>query len=428
MVGGRAPRGAGLPPAARPPETSLNPKLALPLALLGLGGVASAILYATGPAPERKPEERWAPLVRVQRAEAEPVQLRVEAHGTVVPRTESELVTQVAGEVVWVSPALVAGGFFAEGDELVRIEATDYELAMESARAAVARTESEAQRSKKERDRQRRLADQSVASQSRIDDAESAWSQAEASLREARAALARARRDLERTRLRAPFDGRVRQERIDVGQFTNRGDRIATLYAVDYAEVRLPVPDRELSFLDLSLAYPGPAATADEAAEAEAGSGTSSEGPTVLLRAEFAGRENTWRGRIVRTEGELDPKSRMVHVVARVDDPYGRVTERATPLAVGLFVDAEILGRRLPRAFVVPRTALYEESRLAVIDDERRLRFREVEVVHLGREDAVLGPDSLREGDRICVSPLTAPVEGMRVRVLGEEAAEEAAS
>jgi len=390
----------------------VNPKVAVPLGLLGLGLVVVLLLVATRPEAERREEPEFAPLVRAVRVTPEPVQLTVTAHGTVVPRTESELVAQVDGEVVWVSPALVAGGFFATGEELLRLEVSDYELARESARAAVARAESEASRSKKERDRQRQLASQSVASQARIDDAESAYRQAEAELREARARLDRAQRDLERTVLTASFDGRVRQEHVDKGQFVKRGDSVATLYAVDFAEIRLPIPDRELSFLDLSLAY-------RDGDASEQGN----EGPPVVLRAEFAGGEHEWRGRIVRTEGELDPKSRMVHVVARVDDPYNRNGEgEGTPLAVGLFVEAEIEGRRLERAYVVPRSALYEGNRVMVIDDENRLREREVELVRVETETAVLTGDRLEPGERVCTSHLAAPVEGMQVRVLDEAA------
>jgi RND family efflux transporter MFP subunit len=338
----------------------------------------------------------------------EPVQLTVDAYGTVVPRTESELVVQVAGEVVWVSPSLVAGGFFAEGDELVRIDPSDSEVSLEGARAAVARSESEASRARKERDRQRRLADQSVASQSRIDDAESAYRQAAALLREARALLRRAERDLDRTTLRAPFDGRVRKEQVDVGQFAGRGESIATLYAIDFAEVRLPVPDRDLSYLDLSLAWH------DRPQELE-------DGPPVVLRAEFAGQPREWRGRIVRTEGELDPKSRMVHVVARVDDPYGRSAEGETvPLAVGLFVEAEIQGRLLEQAYIVPRSAIRQGDRVLVIDADGRLHHRDVTLVRLEAETAVLGADQLASGERLCVSPLATPIDGMRVRVQGD--------
>jgi RND family efflux transporter MFP subunit len=393
----------------------LNPKVSAPLALLALGIVAVVLLVATRPAAERRAEASHAPLVRALTLEPRSVQLRVSAYGTVVPRTESELVVQVAGEVVWVSPALVAGGFFAEGDELVRVDPSDYEVTLESARAAVARSESEASRAQKDRDRQRQLADQSVASQSRIDDAESAWRQAAAVLREARAQLRRAERDLDRTMLRAPYEGRVRSEHVDVGQFVSRGNTIATLYAIDFAEVRLPIPDRDLAHLDLSLAWN------ETARELQ-------EGPPVVLRAEFAGEEREWRGRIVRTEGELDPKSRMVHVVARVDDPYGRDSTAGAeaPLAVGLFVEAEILGRRVEQAYVVPRSAVREGDRVLVIDAEDRLHIREIHVLRFDGEEAILAPDRLDAGERLLISPLATPVDGMRVRLEGDDLPREA--
>jgi multidrug efflux pump subunit AcrA (membrane-fusion protein) len=194
----------------------------------------------------------------------------------------------------------------------------------------------------------------------------------------------------------------VREERVDVGQFVARGAPLVTLYAVDYAEVRLPVPDRELSYLDLPLAFTDPAGR---------------EGPLVELGAEFAGRAHTWQGRIVRTEGEIDPRSRTVNVVARVEDPYGRASaERGVPLAVGLFVEAAIQGREVSDAVVLPRTALRDSQQVIVVDDESRLRFRRVDVLRVQGDEVVIG-EGLSTGERVCISPLVAPVEGMSVRV-----------
>ena len=213
----------------------------------------------------------------------------------------------------------------------------------------------------------------------------------------------------------------MREENVDVGQFVSRGQALAKLYSVDYAEVRLPLPDRELAYLDLSLAYRGEGKSG--APDAPASREGARSGPTVLLHAEFAGRTHTWRGRIVRTEGEIDPKSRMVNVVARVEDPYGRDAAAGArpPLAVGLFVQAEISGRVVPNAFVVPRSALRRDPadpkhHVLVVDDDLRLRRREVEVLRQERERVVLGA-GLLAGERICVSPLRAVVDGMRVRV-----------
>jgi multidrug efflux pump subunit AcrA (membrane-fusion protein) len=139
----------------------------------------------------------------------------------------------------------------------------------------------------------------------------------------------------------------------------------------------------------------------------------------VILRAHFAGSEREWHGRVVRTEGEIDPKSRMVHVVARVDDPYARrADDGRPPLAVGLFVEAEILGRRAEGVVVLPRAALRSDGRVLVVDDEQNLRFREVEVLRKGRDELIIS-SGLAAGDRVCISPLEAAVDGMAVRTVG---------
>ncbi len=402
--------------------------LFIPIAILGVGVAVVWVLWLTRPMADPTPVELIPPLIRVQTLGSQELQLVVEAQGTVAPRTESELKSQVSGEVLWVSPALVPGGFFDSGDRLLKIDPVDYEADLESARARLARAQSEAGRARKENARQRRLADRSVSSQARIDDAENAAHVAEAGLREAEAQLGRAERDLERTVVYAPYPGRVRSERVDLGQFIARGESLARIYAVDYAEVRLPIPDRELRYLDLPLGYRESVATDSAATEeaypvdqlAEVGSGTM-YGPQAILRAEFAGKQHAWAGRIVRTEGEIDPKSRMVTVVARVEDPYGRRTEDGRPpLAVGLFVEVEISGRILPEAIVIPRSALRQGSRVLVLDSGNRLHYRPISVLRTERE-LVIVEDGLQTGERVAVSPMPDAIEGMSVRPKAEE-------
>ena len=377
-------------------------KLLLPVAVLLLGFLGALALMTTGPELETRPPEVPPPLVRVVSVQPEARQLSVITHGTVAPRTESDLLPEVSGPVVWVSSSLVSGGFFEAGEPLLRIDPRDYEVTLEQRRASLARAESEHKRARKELVRRRGLAEREIASASQLDDALNAERVAAAALREARAALEQAERDLGRTEIKAPFAGRVREERVDVGQFVNRGAPIAKLYAVDYAEVRLPVPDDELAFLDLPLLYRGE--SADGA------------GPEVLLRARFAGSKHTWRGRIVRTEGEIDAKSRMVHVVARVDDPYGRTQDPSRPpLAVGLFVEAEILGKQAENVVVLPRAAMRDTGQVLVLDEESRLRFRRVDVLRTARDQVVVR-SGIAPGDKVCISPLETVVDGMRVR------------
>jgi RND family efflux transporter MFP subunit len=390
-------------------------KVLVPIAILGLGLLAVLAVKMMQSSVESKPAQASARLVSVIEAQPRDIQFSVFAQGTVVPRTESDLIPQVAGEVIWVSPNLVSGGFFEESEPLIRIDPADHRVELEAARAVVARTKSEFARAKTEIERQRRLADQGVASQARIDDAENAFRVTQAELREETAKLARAERDLERTEIHAPYQGRVRSEAVDVGQFVSRGVPIGKLYATDYAEVRLPLPDRDLRYLDIPFDLSG------EPVRSDGDTIEASVGPAVQLRAEFAGEQRTWVGHIVRTEGEIDAKSRMVHLVARVEDPYGQNGARGSaPLAVGLFVEAEIQGRWAKGVFVLPRMALRtdgDEDLVYVVDAGDRLRFKAVEVLRAERNDVIIG-SGLERGDRVCVSPMAAAVNGMAVRTL----------
>lgn len=382
----------------------MNPPLRvlLPIAALVIGVLGAMALVATGPDVESVTPQAVVPLVRVVTAEPREFQHTVVTHGTVQPRTESELVPEVSGRIEWLAPSFASGGFFAKDETLLRIESGDYEIAQKRAQANLARARSERSRADKELARQKRLAEQNVASDSRLDDAENAQEVARAVLAEASAALDQATRDLERTEIRAAFDGRVRSENADVGQFVNRGATIATVYAVDFAEVRLPVPDSELAFLDLPHLYRG-----DSAAE---------EGPEVRLSAEFAGARHEWLGRIVRTEGEIDARTRMVNVVARIPSPYEQSAEGRPPLAAGLFVEAEILGRTKGQVFVLPRSALRDGQRVLVVDAEQKLRWRRVEVERTDRERVIVRA-GLEAGEKVCVSALESAVEGQAVRV-----------
>ena len=375
-------------------------KLFAPLAVLAAAILGAVALLVTSPPVATTIPERALTAVRVIDAVPKTVQLTVRSEGTVSPRTESELIPQVSGTVVWISPALASGGFFSEGDALLRVDPRDYEASVTRFRAVVARADSELEHALRNLARRERLSESDISSGSQLDDARRSARVGEATLAEARASLEQAQRDLVRTELVAPFTGRVRDEHVDVGQFVSRGASIATLYATDFVEIRLPIPDPELAYLDLPLWQP----------DALDGAGLE-----VTLRATFAGAEHEWTGRIVRSEGEIDARSRMVHVVARVADPYAIDPSGRPPLAVGLFVRAEILGTRLEGVTVVPRSALREDRQLMVVDSENRLWLRDVTVLRIEREE-VLIRDALAPGERVCISPLQAVVQGMKVR------------
>ena len=374
----------------------------LPAFVVIIGVAVAAAIIATGPQLDPQPPAVNAPMVRTSPAVNETVQLTAITHGTVLPRTESELVPEVSGRVIGISPAMVSGGFFRQGDLLLEIDPLDYEVGLEQAKAALASSRSELTNATKAHERQLDLAERQSTSQSQKDDALNRLHFAQASLREARARLSRARRDLERTRITAPYDGRVRSERVDIGQFVNRGAPVASLYATDVAEVRLPLHDEELAYLDLPLA-----GTPFEDRQARA-----------ILRAQFAGEQHTWEGQIVRTEGELDPQTRMINVIAQVDAPYQQTGNRP-PLAVGLFVEAEIVGHQVDNIFVLPRSALQQNEQIYVVGDDNRLQFRDITILRSVAEEIYIS-DGIRPGELICLSPVNNAIPGMLVRPVTE--------
>ncbi len=382
--------------------TERRKQILVPIIILSVGLLATVVMIKSRkPAPKRPPEN-FAPLVRVITAEPRDTRLAVTTHGTVEPRTEAAVVAEVAGQILFTAPNFAAGGFFDKGDVMLRIDPVDYELAVVGARSAVAqakvRLQQEQAQSDLAREEWKQLgsgeANPLATRELQLDEARSALDAAEAKLRQAE-------RNLERATVRAPYACRVRDKSADVGQYVNPQAPLAHIYATDIAEVRLPIPDDELAHLELPIDFRA---------------GRSRGGPRVQLRATLAGVDRTWTARIDRVEGEIDPRTRMVYVVARVDDPYGRAARKAgAPLAVGLFVEAEIDGRPVNGAVVLPRSAVRRGDVVLVVDDENRLRFQPVEVLRAGREDVIIGK-GLTGGERICISNIETVTDGMLVR------------
>ena len=437
--------------------------------LLAGGGIAFWIFKNPRRAAE-EPRRAAPPVVRVIEAAPRSHRVIVPSQGTVNPRTRTTLVAEVAGRVVSVAPAWAEGGFFEEGGVLLRIDSSDYDLAVVSAKAEVAQAELRLARELEEAEiarREWREIGKPESEPSPLVLREPQVKEARAALEAARARQRQAELDLERTEVRAPFAGRVLERSADVGQYVARGSTVGRIYAVDYAEVRLPVTVDDLAFLDVPLRYRG--------------EGRIDAGLPVTLHARFAGEEHSWGGEVVRTEGEIDPRTRMVHLVARVEDPYGRGDDpERPPLAVGLFVRAEIAGRVLDDVIVLPRHVLRRGEEVLVADTspvaappERapsdsppspagalpqaeareaeahlpagRLRFHPVEVLRYegelvlvraataasgepgahgaaARASSDAPREGLRPGELVVVSPIATVIDGMPVRVLEEEA------
>ena len=373
-------------------------KMVLPGLVILTATFGAVALMATSPELDPDIPEPVAPTVRVLDVLPESIQLRVHSQGTVTPNQVTTLFPEVTGRVVWISPALVNGGYFEKGAVLLKLDDQDYQSALQRAQAALTRAEAEYDHARYEHQRMLSLEQRRLASRSQMENTLKESRVKQAVLEDARANFDQAQRDLERTEVRAPFTGLVQSESVDVGQLVGRNMSVATLYASDQVEVRLPIADRQLAFLNVPLGQRG--ALPEDAQ------------PMVTLSAEYAGRTLEWSGRIVRSEAQIDTASRMVNVVARVDSDE--------PPTVGLFVDADIEGLTVDGIVVLPRTALRNGNRVLVVDDDERLRFRDVTPLRLYQDD-VLIDGGLEPGERVCVSPMQTPIEGMRVHPVADD-------
>jgi RND family efflux transporter MFP subunit len=310
-----------------------------------------------------------------------------------------ELVTQVAGKVVSVAPNLLSGGEFAEGEPLITLDPRDYEIALAQAHASLDRANAELDFATEEQSRVRALYAQELTSIVQVQSAERAFLVARAAKSDADATVSRAQIDLGRTVLEAPFHGRVRSESVDVGQFFQKGASIATLYDTQRLEVRLPLADAQLAYLDTEFANTGIAA-ADRI--------------PVTLTANYGGRQQSWTAQLMRSEGDISTTTRFLYVIAEVSNS---TNENGMRLPVGLFVNATIQGRSVDGLVSIPRTALRSNNNVMVIDENSRLRFREVQVFRLSETHALIS-GGLSSGERISISALQFVVEGMPVQVI----------
>lgn len=389
-------------------------KYILPLGLIALSVVVVVIMVsvAKGKRPDRDDTTDQAIRVDAIPAEIASLNFVVTSQGSVKPRTETTLVAEVAGKIVSVSANFISGGFFRQGEILLQIDPSDYETALLRAQASLAA-------------RKAQLADQ----QARSDQALKDWTnlgrqgepsdltlripqlaEAKAGVQAAEAELKEAERDLQRTRISVPYDGLVRNKKVDVGQYVTPGTPLGVTFAIDRAEIRLPLSNSDLAYLDL------PSATRLDKAHRV----------PVTLTTEGAQSSGEWQAEIVRTEGVVDEISRVIYAVAEVVDPYGVLGQsNQLELKMGTFVRAQIQGLRADDVIVLPRSVLQADDTVLIANDERILEIRQVTVLRAEPRNVYIS-DGIEAGELVVTTSMDAPIPGTRLAVTGEDPPEPA--
>ncbi|MBT8111046.1 MAG: efflux RND transporter periplasmic adaptor subunit [Gammaproteobacteria bacterium] len=366
-------------------------RILLILGILILAIAAALAMVGLREDPPKKEIVQQDPLVDVMVLETMTANFAVRSQGTVQPRTETILSAEVSGTISSISPKFIAGGVFQANEVLMRIDPTNYKVAVDQADALVLQRQIEYDGAKKLKSQGYR--------------AEAEFASAAAALASAKAEQVRAKRNLERTFIRLPYEGIVRSKDSDLGQFVSPGTRLGVTFATDFAEVRLPLTDLDLAFVSLP----------DAKDLAESGG---ADGPDVVLSAVRKGQTTEWRGQMVRTEGVVDEKSRVTYAVARIDDPY-RLHSDGSALPMGTFVTASIDGESVSDVFRVQNSAIRGASQLLFVTDENKLHIRNVDVIRKDSEYSYFR--GAKEGERIVTSALETPIEGMTIRTAEDD-------
>lgn len=303
-------------------------KKLLPIGIIGGAVVVSILMNLLKPPPLKTESPDTALAVKTQILNRTQAVLAVESQGTVLPRTQTSLISEVSGTVLEVSPQFVVGGTFKAGDLLLQIDPTDYQVALQRAKAKLISMNAQltfeqarAIQAQKEWEMTGRPAEEAPLLALR----EPYLEEAHANVIQAEAEVTQAQLKLERTAIRVPYAGMVAQKLVDIGQYVRLGTNLGQTFAIDFAEVRLPLTKRDLSMMNgFSVA-------------------DSDYQQQVTLFGSIDGSVNRWYAKLVRSEGVVDTASRSLYVVAQIDDPYGRNADaesRVTPLFVGTFVTA----------------------------------------------------------------------------------------
>jgi len=378
-------------------------KITLPILIIVVALAAALYIGSTAPKARRTPPVREAPLVEVLQARHTSQRVTVPAMGSIIPAREVTLKSQVAGDIVKINPRFEEGGHLKEGEQILKIDDQDYRLAVAEQHSAVVSAEYALKLEMGRQDVAKREWELLGGSPQKAPDSELALrkphlEKAQADLAAARAAMKRAELDLARTIVRAPFNCIVRTKKVDLGSHVSSQDQIAELVGTDEYRVRASVPVDRLRWISI------PRGGNDGGSKAR------------IVYGNGSGYER--RGTVIKLLGDLEEEGRMARILITVTDPLNLTSPESNrpPLLIGEYVRVEIEGPELEGVVALPRTALRDGRNIWIADGNDSLDIRRMDIVWRG-EETVLVRNSLADGERIIITDLSTPIQGMKVMV-----------
>lgn len=436
-------------PSQQPSRTILDAikPWSTPAAIILAGIIISILMTVLNPGPAQKERTSRPMLVEAQVIKKQHMTIAISSQGRVAPHIRTTLISEVSGSVIEVSEHFVSGGFIRKGQLLLQLDDRNYRSAVKQAEANVARRRKELIQEKGKaqvayrqwkKNKNTKRSKEALSLLLR----EPQIIETKANLAFAKAELERVKGDLKKTKIHAPYDGLIKKKFIDYGQYATPGSSFAEVIAIDYAEVRLAIPQDKMAYLKLPMITlmqsEQLASTADTAQQLAAETvatetAVGAEAPDtppapyvpVTLKSVHGDVEHEWQAKLVRTEGMLDEKSHTLYAVARIDDPYMlessalQSTNKHVPLLMGTYVEASIQGPSMPNMVKIPRHVLRAGNHVWIIDDNDQLRSRQLEILKTGGEQVYVS-GGLEDGERLCLTNIGEVVPGTTVRVVGE--------
>lgn len=359
-------------------------------------GITVIMIFAK-PAPKSVQNKFVPPVVETMNAIPQSYKVQINSQGTVVPRTEITLTSEIPGKIDFVSRKIQSGSSFDKGDTLLMLDQRDFELALIAAQSSMYQAQVVYERE---------LAESEVAKKewSNIKGGKASnlalrkpqLDQAKAALAAAEANYQRALLNVERTYIVAPFKGRVRNEYVDIGMVVSPGIPLAQIYAIDMIEVTLPIAESDIKFLSIPL---------------DGRIVPFSKQPGMTLTSSFAGVSQRWNGKILRSAAEIDSRTRMLSVIGQVSVKPSK--QSTVQIKVGMFVNAAIEGKSFNDIYVIPREKV-RDGEVWVLNNEGILSKREVSVLRYEKDKALVSK-GFEEGDKVLLTRLDVLVEGMKL-------------
>lgn len=381
-------------------------KLLIPLGVIA--ATALIILFIKGNPPEARrfdaaPKAKISVAVEVLQAKS--YQVMIDSFGTVKPRTQSGLVAQASGQIMLVSDQFREGGFFEKGDVLLKLDDRDHRAEVKAAQANLL-TAQQALQEEQARGRQalvdwQRLGNGEQASNLVLREPQLAATKAQ--VLSAQAQLEKAELDLERTKIVAPYAGRVLSRTVDLGQVVTNNTELATIYAIDSVEIRLPIKNKDLPFINLPEQFRDGV--------------TNKVGSDVEFSSDLVGVQK-WQGQVIRTEGAIDETAQQLYVVAQIDDPYKATTQNQYPIKIGQYIKAKISAKLVEDVLVIPNSVIYQGTYVYIVEDGV-LQRKNIKLAWQNANQAIVA-EGLAINDKLVLTPLGQVSSGTRVKIIGE--------